>query len=108
MQTKLLNTEPAPKKWWAAQDARMRNIANKSHYSYQIQTQVERMKLALGLVYSSQGIYDAFGKTGISIKVDRPWVRNRKELTLLEAEWALKGITKKVSEQGVIYRLTAV
>jgi hypothetical protein len=106
MQTKIINTEEAPKKWWAAQDARMRNIANKSHYSYQIQTQVERMKLALSVVYGAKAIYDAFGKTGISIKVDGPWVKNRKELALLEAEWATKGITKKISPQGVTYRLT--
>jgi len=107
MQTKIINTEEAPKKWWASQDARMRNIANKSHYSYRVQTQVERMKLALSVVYGAKAIYDAFGKTGVSIKVDRPWVRDRKNLQALEAEWAERGITKKISPQGVTYRLTA-
>jgi hypothetical protein len=44
-----LDTKEAPTKWWAAQDARMRNLANKSHYSEQTQIRAERMVMALGV-----------------------------------------------------------
>ena len=100
-----LDTKEAPTAWWAAQDARMRNIANKSHYAESVHIRVERMVLALGLCYVAQGIHEAFGKTGVSVKVDRPsFVRDRRNLELLEADWALLGVTKKTSAQGVIYR----
>jgi len=105
MNTRELDTQAAPNKWWAAQDARMRNIANKSHYAESVHIRAERMVLALGLCYSAQGIHEAFGKKGVSVKVDRPrFVKDRKNLQLLEADWALLGVTKKTSAQGVIYR----
>jgi hypothetical protein len=105
MQQNQINTEEAPNKWWAAQDARMRNIANKSHFPQVIQLQVERMKLVLDIVYTGV-IYEAYGKKGVSILIDTPVVCDRVCLSELEAEWADKGWTKKVSPQGVIYRLT--
>jgi hypothetical protein len=107
MLTRDLDTQAAPTAWWAAQDARMRNIANKSHYAESVHIRVERMVLALGLCYRAQGIHEAFGKRGVSIKVDRPgFLRDRKNLQLLEADWAEAGVTKKVSAQGIIYRFT--
>jgi ATP-dependent protease HslVU (ClpYQ) ATPase subunit len=106
MKTRELNTEEAPIKWWAQQDARMRNLANKSHYSEATRVQVERMKLVLGMVYEGV-VYEAYGKKGVSIKVDKAIVKDRKNLRELEAEWDAKGFVKKVSPQGVIYRLTA-
>jgi hypothetical protein len=100
-----LDTKQAPTAWWAAQDARMRNIVNKSHYATSVHIRVERMVLALGLCYAARGIHEAFGKRGVSVKVDRPtFLRDRKNLQLLEQDWALQGVTKKVSPQGVIYR----
>jgi len=108
MQVKNLDTAEAPVKWWAAQDARMRNLANKSHYSERTHIRVERMLMALSLCYHARGIHEAFGKTGISVKVDRPTsVRDRANLKLLEAEWAQLGVIKKTSPQGIIYRFTA-
>lgn len=105
MQSSTLDTQAAPVKWWAAQDARMRNIANRSHYPESVQIRAERMVLALGLCYSARGIHEAFGKQGVSIKVDRPtWVRDRKNLLLLEQDWATAGVVKRVSAQGIIYR----
>jgi len=107
MLERTLDTKSAPTAWWAAQDARMRNIANKSHYAESTHIRVERMVLALGLCYSARGIHEAFGKTGVSVKVDRPtFVRDRRNLALLEQDWAVQGVTKKVSPQGVIYRFT--
>lgn len=102
-----LNTEEAPTKWWAAQDARMRNIANKSHYAESVHIRAERMRLALDLCYRAEGIHEAFGKRGVSIKVDRPrFVRDREGLASLEAGWTEQGVVKRVSAQGVIYRFT--
>ena len=107
MKTVYLNTEEASNKAWAAQDARQRNLNNKSRYSYKIQTQVERMKMVLSVLYSAQNIFEAYGKKGISIKLDRASVKNRRELEQMEQDWAVQGVTKRVSEQGVIYRLAA-
>jgi hypothetical protein len=105
MKTYNLKTEEAPNKWWAAQDARMRNIVNKSHYPEAIKIQVEKMMAVMDLVYSAKGIYDAYGKKGVSIKLDNAIVKDRKNLRELEADWEAKGFVKKVSGQGVIYRL---
>lgn len=107
MKTAVLNTEEAQNKRWAAQDARMRNIANKSLYTQAMQIRVERMMMAMTLVYGYKTIYDAYGKKGVSIKIDRAYVKDNKNLALLEKDWTAQGVTKKVSEQGVIYRLTA-
>ena len=108
MLERTLDTQEAPTKWWAAQDARMRNLANKSHYAEAVHIRVERMVLALGLCYAARGIHEAFGKRGVSVKVDRPtFVRDRNNLALLEADWAEQGVVKKVSPQGVIYRFAA-
>lgn len=104
MRTAVLETQEAPNKWWAFQDARMRNIANQSRYSQKDQVRAERMKMALGLVYSAKNIYVAYGKRGISIKVDGARVKDIKNLALLEADWTLQGVAKRVSDQGVIYR----
>ena len=109
MLVRTLDTNEAPNKWWAAQDARMRNIANKSHYSERTHIRVERMLMALSLCYNARGIHEAFGKTGVSVKVDRPTsIRDRKGLKMLEAEWTQLGVIKKTSPQGIIYRFTAV
>ena len=105
MQTLKLKNEEAPTKWWAALDARTRNAANKSNFSQEVQLKIDRMKLALELVYSSTGIYEAYGKRGVSIKINSAAVSNRKALRELEAQWTQDGFIKKVSAQGVIYRL---
>jgi hypothetical protein len=105
MLTRDLDTQAAPTAWWAAQDARMRNIANKSHYAESVHIRVERMVLALGLCYVARGVHEAFGKRGVSVKVDRPsFIRDHDNLRLLEADWAELGVVKKTSAQGVIYR----
>lgn len=107
MKTAQIRTEEAPTKWFAAQDARMRNIANKSRYPEAIQRQIDRMMMVMDMVYAAKGIYEAYGKKGVSIKVDGAIVKDKSNLRALEAEWTTKGFTKKISPQGVIYRLTA-
>jgi len=56
MRYKQLDTKEATVKWWAAQDASMRNIANASLYTDKQKLRAERMKLVLGEVFSAQGI----------------------------------------------------
>ena len=106
MQTVALDTREAPNKWWAARDARIRNYANSTLYTEQQKIAAERMKLALELVYWAKSVYIAYGKTGISLKVDGARVRDSKELALMEEGWSLAGFVKKISPQGVIYRFT--
>lgn len=104
MKTQSLNTQEAPNKWWAARDARIRNYVNSTLYTEQQRIAAERMKMALELVYHAKGVYIAYGKTGISLKVDGARVRDFKELSLMEAGWSIVGFVKRVSPQGVIYR----
>lgn len=105
MHTQELNTQAAPNKWWAARDARMRNYANSTLYTDSQKRAAERMKLALELVYAAKAVYIAYGRTGVSVKVDGALVRNRRELAFLEQGWSSAGIVKRVSAQGVIYRM---
>jgi hypothetical protein len=107
MRTVNLNTEEAPNKFWALQDRRMRNVVNKSLYSYTQQTQLGRIKLALEEVINGV-VYDVgYGKKSAAVKVQAgAQVRDRKMLALLEADWAAAGIYKKVSPQGFQYHLT--
>ena len=107
MKTVELETTAAACAWWAARDAQMRSTVNASHYSEAVKVRAERMRLVLELLYSAKNIYIAFGRRGISIKVDGALVRDRKALRALEADWAAEGIVKKISAQGVIYRLAA-
>lgn len=106
MNTTKLDTQDAGQfKWWAARDARMKSIANASHYSDKQKVQAERMKLALEMVYSAKGIYVSFRKTGITVKVDACWVKDPKNLRALEAEWSAAGVKKRESAQGVNYNI---
>jgi len=104
MRTLALDTKEAPNKWWAARDARMRNYANSTLYDSATRIRAERMKLALEIIYHARSVYIAYGRRGVSLKVDRAHVRDRKELAAMEADWAVQGVVKKVSDQGVIYR----
>jgi hypothetical protein len=104
MQVTEKDVPEASNKWWAYQDARMRNIAAKSHYSPETQLQVERMMLVLGLCYTGR-IYEAYRKRSVSVKVDKPMIKDSKSLREIEADWAQRGITKTVTPQGILYKL---
>lgn len=92
----------------AARDARMRATAMWSHYSEAQKVQAERMKLGLELCYSAKGIYINPRNKFIAIKIDKPTVKDRKNLALLEGDYEKAGITKVVSDQGVTYRIAKV
>lgn len=105
MLSTVLKTEESVNKVGAYLDARMRNLAGKSHYSYKDQTRAERMKLVLELVYCAKHIYINYRAKFIAVKVDGACVADKTSLSELEAEWAEEGITKAVSAQGVVYRI---
>ncbi|MFM8760350.1 MAG: hypothetical protein ACKOPD_06195 [Polynucleobacter victoriensis] len=105
MLTKELDTCAAPNAWYAARDARMKSYAASTHYTQAERTRAERMRLGLELVYAAKSIYVTFRQKFVTVKVDRALVRDRKALAVLEAEYALEGITKAVTAQGVIYRI---
>lgn len=98
------DTQEAPNKWWAAQDARMRSIANKSRWSASVQLQVDRMMVALGELYVGK-IYEAYNVKRVSIKIDKPVVKNLKQLREMEAYWAAQGVSKTITPQGLLYRV---
>lgn len=104
MHTVQKDTEQAPNKWWAWQDAQRRNTNHKSHYPAEVQLQVERMKAVLDYCYGGR-IFEAYRAKSVAVKVDKPYVKNKQMLREIEADWAERGITKTVTPQGVLYRL---
>jgi hypothetical protein len=92
----------------AARDARMRAVAMWSTYTPAEQVRAERIRIGLDMVYSAKGIHVNPRGKFIAIKVDRPRVRDRKNLALLEKDYELLGITKVVTEQGVTYRIPKI
>lgn len=105
MKSTYIKTEKAPNPFWAIRDAQRRNIANQSHFTQKQQIAAERMKQGLSMVYSHAGIFINYREKFIAIKVNNPTIKDRKNLRLLEADYAAQGITKKESAQGVIYQV---
>ena len=105
MLTSMLKTEESLNPMFAAMDARMRNLAGKSKYSYSEQTRAERMKLVLEIVYTAKSIYINYRNKFIAVKLDGARIADFVALSELEAEWAQEGITKAVTAQGVVYRI---
>lgn len=104
MQVTSIDTREAPCKWWAARDAQMRNAVNSTLYTDRQKVRAERMRSALTLVYAGN-FYISFGRRGITVKVDRARVVDRKNLQALEQDWQVEGICKRVSAQGVVYNI---
>lgn len=100
-----IDRKTAPYPWAAAINARMRNIANETHYTHAQRTQCIRMYDALEGVYSCKGIHLNYRKRFVAIKVDGVYTFDRKALRLLEASWG-NDVEKIVTAQGFIYRIT--
>lgn len=94
--------------WFAARDASMRSAVNSSLYTEKERTSAERIRMGLMLVYGGKKFYIEYRKTFIAIKIDSPVVYDRKNLAILEDDYAKIGIVKRVSAQGVIYRIPKV
>jgi hypothetical protein len=106
MYTVSLDTKESNNKFFALQDRRMRNHANKTLYTQAQQIRLERIKLALEMVLRGTVYEPSFGKKSASVKVqDGALIADRKMLRLLESDWAKEGIFKKVSAQGFQYHM---
>ena len=92
--------------WFAERDARMRSAVNSSLFSDSQKLRAERVKLALELVYNSDFIKIEFRKKFISVKVQKPRVKDRKTLDLLEQDYKHEGYTKVLTAQGFTYRIS--
>lgn len=91
--------------WFAERDARMRSAVNSTTFSDAQKLKAERVKLALEMVYSAEKVYIEFRKKFISVKVQKPQVRDRKGLVLLEMCYQNEGLEKVKTAQGVTYRI---
>ena len=94
--------------WFAERDARLRSAVNSSLFSEKQKLRAEQVKLGLELVYSAEKIYIEFRKKFISVKVNKPNVRDRKELAMLELCYATEGFEKCKTAQGITYRILRV
>ena len=91
--------------WFAERDARMQSAVNSSLFSDSQKIRAERVRLGLEMVYSAEKIYIEFRKKFISIKVNKPNVRDRKGLALLETSYKDEGFEKCKTSQGITYRI---
>jgi hypothetical protein len=106
MQAKFINTEDAGQHKLAAYlNARMRSTVAATNYTDRQKIQIERMKQALELCYNAREVYVTFRKKFATIKLDSALAVRKQDIRELEAAWALAGVTKAVSLQGVIYRV---
>ena len=105
METRFLDTDEATNKFWAYKDAKQNSYANSTHYTAAERCNAERKALALETVYAAKHVYVSYKKRWISLKVDGAVVRNKKDLTFLEEGWTLENIVKRVTAQGVTYRI---
>jgi len=105
MNTRELDTLPATNKWWARQDANRLNLKWEPTYAESQKLKASRVRGCLDLVYGSKGVHINFREKWIAIKVDRPVIRDRRNLQLLESDWEREGIIRRTTAQGVIYRI---
>ena len=98
-----MENKESPNKQWAAWDAGRRDDENRARHNVKDRDRAVTMRDVLDLLVDHEGIHINYRKKGICVKVCNPQVKNAKELKALEAEWATKGVVKKVSPQGSIY-----
>jgi hypothetical protein len=89
----------------AARDAAQRSYAASTHYTEQQKIRAERMRLVLEMMYSARAFHVNYRDRFVAIKLDRPTVRDRKNLAQIETEWAAAGVVKRTTAQGIIYRI---
>lgn len=105
MHTRDLETRPAPNAWWARKDANLLNLRWEPTYSERQKTQASQMRGCLELCYGYRDTHINYRERFIAIKVDRAVVRDRRMLALLEQEWTQRGVERRTTAQGVIYRI---
>lgn len=91
--------------WFAGRDARMKSLVNASRFTDTQHLLAQRVKLGLEMVYSCEEVTIDNCKKWIRVKVHKARVIDPQNLNLLESDWASKGVSKVVTDQGVIYRV---
>jgi hypothetical protein len=91
--------------WFAARDAKMRSAINASRFTDKQKLRGEQIKLALSLLYSYKELTLDYTKRHIRVKVSNANIKDRKTLRERENEWAIEGIEKVLTNQGIIYRV---
>jgi hypothetical protein len=92
--------------WYAARDARMKSAINASRFTEAQKIRAERVKLGLEMVYTHDAVTIDFCQKWARVKVHNGTVRDKKNLSLLEGDWAKMGVEKVISAQAIIYRVT--
>ena len=109
METKELEYRNAGKfAWFAARDARMRSYENASLYTEEEKVRAERIRVGLTLAYRAKQFHVEYRKKFISVKLDGAVVLDRKNLKTLEADYSNLGVVKRVTNQGVTYRIPKI
>ena len=91
--------------WFAERDASLKSAVNASLFSDFQKLKAERIKLVLELLYSTEKVSITNCKKWIRVKVHNGIVRDRKQLRILESDWAADGIKKHMTGQAIIYRV---
>lgn len=97
-------TQAAPVKWFAANDAKNRSKINKALWSSAVHFKVDNMLNVLSLIYVERAYEDYNVKTA-GVKVSGKTVKNSWLLEEAENGWAKDGVVKVVTSTGVRYRL---
>ena len=105
MKTTHLNTDQAKSRVFALLDRRHRNAVNRQLFTDAEQLKAEQMRMVLLTTHKGAVVYEpSYGTTGFSVKVVG-FITDAGLLSEIETEWALQGITKRVTPQGVLYRV---
>ena len=91
--------------WFAERDARLRSVVNSTTFTDTQKIKAERVKLALELVYRAEKVYIEYRKKFISVKLNKPQVADRKGLVLLDMCYKNEGLEKRITSQGITYRI---
>ena len=91
--------------WFAARDASMRSAINASRFNDKQKLRAQQIKLALDLLYSHDDLTIDYTKRHIRVKVHNANIKNRSLLRERESEWAIEGVIKVLTNQGIIYRV---
>lgn len=94
--------------YFAARDAQLRNYANSTKFSDKEKLRAEQVKLGLDLVYTNSNIFVNYRQKFITVKVCNGTVKHKQNLSLLEQDYEKEGITKIVTNQGIIYRIPKI
>ena len=92
--------------WFAARDAAFKSAVNASRFSTQLKLKAERMKLVLEMLFANDDVTITYCKKWARVKVHNARPRDKKLIKEWEETWAIDGIEKVLTGQGVIYRVS--